>query len=329
MTLNNIQLLLDYCENTDHIGKNARKHLIAIAHFFDKTKIFPVVTKNRGSSPNSSIVCVRTYVGKEMTGTENEISFESSKTIVAQRSPDGNIVEATCATSVQHGALLATYMQHIREAAYLEYDFSPFGVISVVLPDGTRFSFQIEEMTYDMAELLVMACLHDKTVIGNDLYTSYTFSYCLSEEWQPNCSLNIPTIEQAFRLSNPFKKGLEALPQLMSMTGTKSFDAAMGRLFEWDEACDGSFFRVRELMPHAMARICSETFDNRVFQGSNHIMFEADRKTAFLKRRASFPLPAKLNMLKFDLCDLPAAQHEFKLCIDYVANARTRAWKMV
>jgi hypothetical protein len=264
-----------------------------------------------------------------MTGTKNETSFKSSKAMVAQSSPDGNIVEATCATSAQYGALLATYMQQIRKAAYLQYDFSPSGVISVVLPNGTGFSFQTEEMTYDMVELLVMACLHDKTVVGDDLYTSYTLSYCLSEEWQPNCSMNIPTIEQAFRLSNPLKKGLEALPQLMSMTGTKSFDAAMERIFEWDEACDGSFFRVRELMPHALARICSETFSDRVFQGSNHIMFEADRKTASVMRRASLTPPAKLNMLKFDLCDLPPAQHEFKLCIDSVINALTRARNMV
>lgn len=264
-----------------------------------------------------------------MTGTRNEISFKSSKAIVAQSSSDGNIVEATCSTSTQHDAQLATYMQQIKKAAYLEYDFSPLGVISVVLPEGTGFSFQTQEMTYDMIEHLVMACLHDKTVIGNDLYTSYTLSYCLSEDWQPNCSMNIPTVERAFRLSNPLKKGLEALPQFMSMTGTESFDAAMERIFEWDEACNGSFFRVRELMPHAMARICSETFGNTVFQGSNQIMFEADRKTAFVKRRASLTPPAKLNMLKFDLCDLPAAQHEFTLCIDSVINAITRARKVV
>lgn len=267
-----------------------------------------------------------------MSRITNETCFDSVKAMVSQSSPDSNILGTlgtTCmpqsnvyATHTQQNELLsATYLQQIEKASYLQYDFSPSGMINIILPDSTTLSFDTTGMSHDLAETIVVACLEDKTVIGYDLYTSYTLSYCLTKEWQPNCTLNIPTVRRVFRFANPLVEGLLALPQLMSMTGTQTFGDAMERLFDWDDACDGSFFRVCELMPQTMAPICSEAIKGMAFDGRNWLTFEGSLKTDFVKRKASLMTSTKSSLLEFDLYFLPPVHQEFQLAVDSVSNS--------
>lgn len=275
-----------------------------------------------------------------MTRTKNETCFDSLKEMVAQSSPDSNILGTLGATYMlqsnvhathtqQTGLLSVTHLQQIKRASYLQYDFSPSGVISIILPDSTALSFDTNSMRHDLAETLVVACLQDKTVIGYDLYTSYTLSFCLTEEWQPSCTLNIPTLRRVFRCANPLVEGLHALPQLMSMTGTNTFGAAMERLFDWDEACDGSFFRVCELLPQAMAPICTEAIQGMAFDGSNRLTFEGSLKTDFVERKASLMTSTKSSLLEFDLYFLTPVHQEFQLAVNSVSNSLSAAWKMM
>lgn len=254
-----------------------------------------------------------------MIRTKNETCFKSLRPIVADSSPDSNILDT----------LSAAHLQQIKKATNLQYDFSPTGVVSVVLPDRTSLAFDTNTLSDDIAETLIAACLNDKMVVGYDLYTSYTLSHCVTDDWQPNCSINIPTLRRAFRLSNPLVEGLHAIPQLMSLTGTTSFGKALEKVFDWDEACGGSFFTVCELMPCAMAQICVEAIQGMAFDGSNRLTFEGSIKSDFIKRKATLLNAANSPLLEFRLNFLPDVHQEFQLAVDSVSNALSLSWKVV
>ena len=124
-------------------------------------------------------------------------------------------------------------------------------------------------------------------------------------------------------------KGLHALPQLMSITDTKTVGTAMERLVDWDEATDGSFFRVCELMPQAMAPICTEAIQGMAFDGTNQLTFEGSLKTDFVKRKVSLMTSAKSSLLEFDLYFRPLVHQEFQLAVDSVSNSLSAAWKVL
>jgi hypothetical protein len=252
-----------------------------------------------------------------MNPTKNEICFDSLRAIVPESSPDSNIRRAP--TAVQ--------LQQIRKSTFVQYNFSPSGTLHVVLSEGHAMAFNMDKMNPDIAETLSYMCLNDKTVIGYDLYTSYTLSHDLAEQWQPSCSINIPTLQRVFRHLPPLVEGLLAAPQLLALTSTSSFGDAIGKIFDFDAAQDGSFFRVCELMPQAMAGICIEAIHNMTVDDSNKLAFEDSLKTDFARRRSSLISSSGVRLLEFDLYDLPEVHHEFQLAVDNVSNALNRAWK--
>lgn len=244
---------------------------------------------------------------------KNETSFKT-EVIVPQSSRNTKLLKE----------LSGAHLQQIKKASYLQFNFSRAGTLGVVLPDETSLIFDVGALSHKVAETLVVACLNDKTVVGYDLYTSYTFSYYVTQDWRPSCSLNIPTLKRVFWAANPLAEFTRAIPQLMSMTGTESFGEAMEMIFDWDEAGDGSFFIVSELMPYSMAQIFSEAIHKMTFDGSGCLAFEGHVQTDFVRKKSSLLSSTKEKLMEFDLCFLPKVRREFEIASDKVCDELTR-----
>lgn len=255
-----------------------------------------------------------------MTRKKNETCFKSLGQIVSDSSPDGNILLTS----------FAVHIQQIQKSPFIRYDLSPSGLISVGLPEGQALYFDTKSLHPEVVRTLVAACLHDKMVVGYDLYTSYALSYVLSQEWQPSCTLNIPTLQRVFHLANPLVEGLHAVAQLIAMTDTPDFEAAIDRLIEWDALCRGDFFTVCELMPQAMAQVFTAKLEEMTSEVTDKMpIFEKAIKLDFAKRTASLATSTKAQVLEFDLYYIFTAFDEFRLAVDSVGNSARLAWKAV
>jgi hypothetical protein len=261
-----------------------------------------------------------------MTRTKNETSFKSLSAMVAQSSPESNIDAAPRATSTQqHSVLSATFMQQLKKAPRVDFDFKPNGILTVGMPGDPLSSFDTTAMGQAVVETLITTCLDDKTVIGHDLYTSFALCTGITEDWRPSCSLNLPSIQREFFRTVPMTPGLTAYEQLLAFTGKTTFGDAFDVLFDRDERGDGAFFKVVELMPQTMSHVCAEAINGCDFEDSSSITFAAYLNTDFVKRKASLMSSTKAKLLEFDLYYLPPAHHEFQLAVDSVANALTLA----
>lgn len=272
-----------------------------------------------------------------MTRTKNETCFESLKAMVAQSSPDSNILGALSATNVQQSnvyathtqqtvLLSATYLQQIELSPRVEFDFKPSGILTVSIdPHAQPMVFNTTALDQAVAKRLIEACLEDKTVIGHDLYTSFALCAGITEDWRPSCSLNIPSIQREFFRNIPLTPGLTAYEQLLAFTCKPSFGEAFDYLLDRDERGDGAFFKVVELMPHVMGHVCAEAINNCDFAHSDCITFEAHLKTDFVKRRSSLMSSTKVKLIEFDVYYLPPAHHEVQLAVASVTNALTIA----
>lgn len=245
-----------------------------------------------------------------MTRTKNRICYVSPSLIVPQGSTSSNILSE----------LSDANLQQVVSSPYLQYDFEVSGMLRLGLPNGVKLVFDTDALGTEAVESLIVACLNHKTVVGCNLYTSYTMSHLLTENWKPRCTLNIPTLKRTFQHSKALIKGSTAIEQLISMTNTKSFNAAVEKIVAWDESNKHTYFTVCELMPQTVARLCCRSIREVVAKKSERLNIEVYLKASFSANKAVLTSPEEVTLLEFNPDSLSRAICEFEVAVESLSD---------
>jgi len=241
-----------------------------------------------------------------MTRTKNRTYYVSTAPIVPQLFADSNrLIDLTDA-----------HLQQIKADRFIQYDLGPSGILQVVLQNRSRLAFDINTLSDDAAESLIVACLHNKTVIGYDLYNSYTFSNLRTNRWNATITLDIHSLIRHFHCSAQLVKGLAGFEQLISMTRTTSFDEAVEQVFDWDEASGLSYFPLFESLPCVVAGLFSESIRVMRAERSNCLTIEAYLTADLDRNVAALRSSTKARLLEFDPCYFESVNDEFRIAVE-------------
>lgn len=236
-----------------------------------------------------------------MTGTKNRTYYVSTAPIVTQRFVDGNeLVDLTDAN-----------LQLIKKTPCIQYDLDPTGILQVGLDGRGELAFDINTLNEDGVDLLINACLNNKTVVGYGLYRSFTFTRLRTERWKPGITLDIPCLMRNFNYFTPPVEGMTGFDHLALMTQTTSFYDAVVQISDW-----GTFLSVYERMPWIIAGLCSDTIRAIEFDGSGYLTARRHLIVDFSKKNTKLISPTEAMLLGLNPYHLSSINEEFRISVE-------------
>jgi hypothetical protein len=245
-----------------------------------------------------------------MTGTKNRTFYVSTAPIVPQHFADSNeLVDLTDAN-----------LQLIKKTPCVQYDLGPSGILQVGLRGRGDLAFDINTLGEDDVDSLIQACLNNKTVVGYDLYKSFTFTRLRTERWKPGITLDIPSLMRTFNYLTPLVEGMTGFEQLISMTRTTVFYEAVHQIIEWDEAGDRIFLNVFERMPWIMAELFSDAIRVMDLEHSNRLTIGGYLTVNFSEHRAMLMSSTGAILFSFAPYYLSSVNKEFLTAVENLRN---------
>lgn len=203
---------------------------------------------------------------------------------------------------------------HVTKANYVTVDFKPTGELTVTLPDGTIYRWNLVAFTQHGKEELLVALLDDKTIIGHDLILPYSLFHVMCKSWKPACTLDTAMISRA--LSIPIHTDETPLEQLYALSGERNYADALESLIDTDMKYGGVLFDAVEPLQHALAQVFAVNLELLADKG-------LDSEVAFCMQvnhdnNAASVLSASLDVIHiFDASHIAVVQAE----IDHTCSA--------
>jgi hypothetical protein len=240
-------------------------------------------------------------VKKAMTRTKNRTCYVLRESIVPQRVAVSNeLVDLTDAN-----------LQLIKKTPSIQYDLGPTGILQIGLRERGKLVFDINTLDEDGVDLLINACLNNKTVVGYDLYKSFTFTRLRTERWKPQISLDISSLMRTFNCFAPLVEGMTGFEHLILMTRTTSFFDAVVQMLDWD-----AFLSVYERMPWIIAGLCSDAIRAMEFEGSQYLTAGRHYIVDFSKEITRPMSPAQAARLGLNPYYLSSVNEEFWIAVE-------------
>lgn len=156
---------------------------------------------------------------------------------------------------------------NISNSSHVVIDFKLTGELTVTLTDSTIYQFDLVAFTQQEKDVLLVALLDDKTVIGHDLTLPYSIFYVMCKRWRPACTLDTAMISRAFSI--PINADTTPLEQLYALTGARNYEDALESLIASDMMHGGVLFDAVEPLQHALAQVFAVDLELLVGEGMN------------------------------------------------------------
>jgi len=236
-----------------------------------------------------------------MTETKNRTCYVLRDPIVPLRIADSNEL-------VNHAD---ANLQLIKNSPSIQYDLGPTGILQVGLRERVELAFDINTLDKDGVDLLINACLNNKTVVGYDLYKSFTFTRLRNDRWKPKIALDIPCLMRTFNCFTPLVEGMTAFEHLILMTRTTSFYDAVAHILGW-----GDFLSVYKRMPWILAGLFSDAIRAMEFESSNYLTDAPHLIVDFSKKSTKLMSPTEAMLLGLNPYYLSLVNEELRISVE-------------